>query len=123
MLFDQIAQQLAKRLAFLVFRQDPSDVARDRIGSSGSHLPVHSCELIFGQTDCDFRPGHTIIIPLLKRIKPIVCPVFAGLGVLSLQSHSAARCVGSSKQQRVAECVGSRPVEYPERRRRASLWF
>lgn len=68
MLFDQVPQQGPERLAFLVFRQDPGNVARDRIGSSGSHFPVDSGQLILRQTNRDFGPGHTVIIPLLNFV-------------------------------------------------------
>ena len=66
MLFDQIAQQRPERLALLVLRQDLCDVARNRVGSSGSDFPVDPRQLLPGQTDRDLRPGHTRIIPLVN---------------------------------------------------------
>ena len=77
MLFDQIPQQCPQRLAFLVFRQDPGNVTRNRIGSSGTDFPVDSRELIHWQSDRDFRPGHTNIIPSgngrKKLLRPATC--------------------------------------------------
>jgi hypothetical protein len=63
MLFNQIPQQCTERLALLMFRQYPRDITRNRIRSSGADLPVDFRKLILGQTDGDFRPGHTSIIP------------------------------------------------------------
>ena len=62
-LFDEIPQQYPKRLAPFVFRQHTGNVARNRIGASGSHFAVDSGQLILGQTDGDLRPGQTEIIP------------------------------------------------------------
>lgn len=66
MLLDKIPQQCPQRLALLVFRQDPGNVTRNRIGSSGPDFPVDSRQLILGQADSDLRPGHTRIIPLVN---------------------------------------------------------
>ena len=49
-----------------MFRQDLRNVTRNRVGSSGSNFPVDSRQLILGQADCDLRPGHTSIIPLVN---------------------------------------------------------
>jgi hypothetical protein len=65
-LFDQIPQQCPERLALLVFREDPGNVTRNRLGSPGSDFPVDSRQLILGQADSDLRPGHTSIIPLVN---------------------------------------------------------
>jgi hypothetical protein len=64
-LFDQIPQQWPERLALLMFRQDPGNVIRHRIGSSGTDFPLDSGELFLGQTDGDLRLGHTSIIPFV----------------------------------------------------------
>lgn len=50
-----------------MFRQDSGNVTRHRIRAPGAHFPVDSRELVLGQADSDFRPGHTIIIPLVSR--------------------------------------------------------
>ena len=69
-LFDQILHQFPERLAFLLFLQDPGNVTRNRIGSSGFDFPVDSRQLILGQTDGDLRSGDTSIIPFLSYQPP-----------------------------------------------------
>lgn len=63
MLRDQIAKQLAERLALALFFQDAGNVAGDRIGSSGFDFAVDARELLCGKADRDLRSGHTRIIP------------------------------------------------------------
>lgn len=68
-LFGQIAQQCPQGLAFFMFRQDLGNVTRHGIRSSGTHFPVDPGELMRGQTDGDLRPGHTSIIPRVRKYR------------------------------------------------------
>src|SRR5262249_9591147 len=52
--------------AFFGFLQDLGNIARHRIRPSGPDLALDSGELILGQTDGDFRPRHTRIIPYTR---------------------------------------------------------
>jgi hypothetical protein len=64
MFLDQIAKKCPEGVASFLFRQHTGNIARNRIGSSGTNLAVDSGELMLRQADGDFRPGHTTIIPL-----------------------------------------------------------
>ena len=68
MLFDQVAQKRPEGVALFLFRQNAGNIARDRIGSSGTDLPLDSGELMLRQADGDLRSGHTTIIPLTGRL-------------------------------------------------------
>jgi len=67
MLLDQIAKKRAEGVAPFLFREDLSNIARNRIRPPGEDFPVNPVELMLGQADRDLRPGHTIIIPLVGR--------------------------------------------------------
>ena len=69
MLFDQIAKKRPEGVALFLFRQDASNIARNRICSSGADFPVDSRELMLRQANGDLRPGHTNIIPLVAPAK------------------------------------------------------
>jgi hypothetical protein len=57
-LFRHIPQQCSKGLALPLLLQGAGNVARNRIGASGSNFPVDSHQLILGQTDGNFRIGR-----------------------------------------------------------------
>ena len=70
MLFDQILQQFPERLTLRLLLQNPGDVPRNGIGSSGLDFPVDPRQLIRGQADGNLRPGHTSIIPPVRWSSP-----------------------------------------------------
>ena len=63
MLFDQIVDQSAQRLASLVIFERSRDVARDRIRLTGAHRAANSSKLLLRQSDRNLCSSHTRIIP------------------------------------------------------------
>ena len=54
MLFDQIAKKRPEGVTLFLFRQDPGNIARNRIWSSGTDFPVDSGELLLRQANLTF---------------------------------------------------------------------
>src|SRR5579862_2120630 len=65
---DALAKMTPAQAIARLVRYEGTDVSHlPPFDESGSHFPVDSRELLLRQADSDFRPGHTIIIPLVSR--------------------------------------------------------